>query len=200
MRYADRDVILVDKYPVICEIWRWLIGSSPADVRAIPCVEHVDDLPAATPEGARLLVGFKMNAATASPCRSLSAGMRRLQALGQRTQGWTPEHRERVASQVDAIKHWRVIEGDWTAAPLVEATWYVDPPYTNKAGECYVHGPGAIDFEQLGRACREIMPGQVIVCENEGATWLPFEPFATLKAGVNGKGSREVIWTNEDPP
>jgi hypothetical protein len=29
----------------------------------------------------------------------------------------------------------------------------------------------------------------------EGATWLPFEPFATLKAGVNGDGSKEVVWT-----
>ncbi len=25
--------------------------------------------------------------------------------------------------------------------------------------------------------------------------WLPFQPFATFKAGVNGSGSKEVIWT-----
>jgi hypothetical protein len=35
-----------------------------------------------------------------------------------------------------------------------------------------------------------------MVCENEGAQWLPFRPFATLKAGLNGKGSREVLWEN----
>ncbi len=38
----------------------------------------------------------------------------------------------------------------------------------------------------------------MIACENEGATWLPFRPFATLKAGVNGEGSREVVWTNAE--
>jgi hypothetical protein len=34
----------------------------------------------------------------------------------------------------------------------------------------------------------------VIVCENEGADWAPFRTFATFKAGVNGNGSREVVW------
>jgi len=37
-------------------------------------------------------------------------------------------------------------------------------------------------------------PARELVCENEGATWLPFKPFATLKPGVNGRGSREVLW------
>lgn len=36
--------------------------------------------------------------------------------------------------------------------------------------------------------------GQVIVCENAGATWLPFEPLATIKA-TRGT-SQEVSWVN----
>lgn len=101
--------------------------------------------------------------------------------------------RIRVANQVQYIRHWKVIEGDYTAAPEVLATWFVDPPY-QVAGKYYVHGSKGIDYSALGDWCRS-RRGQVLVCENEGADWLPFAPFATLKAGVNGRGSKEVLWT-----
>ena len=53
LRYPDLNVILVEKYDVIAEIWRWLIGASPAEIRAIPEVANVDDLPAWVPAGGR---------------------------------------------------------------------------------------------------------------------------------------------------
>lgn len=192
LRYPDLDITLVDKYPVIAEIWRYLIGTRSSEIRAIPTVTHVDDLPGWVPEGGRYLVGFTMNNAATAPRRSLSTGLRKLFEAGQRSQGWSEAMRERVASQVDRIRHWKVIEGSYEAAPDTEATWFVDPPYNNKAGSYYVHSD--VDYVALANWCRS-RRGQVIVCENEGATWLPFQPFATFKAGVNGKGSREVIWT-----
>ena len=200
MRYPDRNVILVEKYPVIAEMWRWLIAAKPADVLAVPCVEATADLPSWVPAGAHSLVGFCLNNATVSPCRVLSSGRRKLAAMGAKREGWNEAQRALVASQVNAIKHWRIIEGDWYRAPTVEATWFVDPPYNNRAGSYYVHGPDRIDFAMLARGCRA-MPGQVIVCENEGADWLPFAPFGTFKAGVNNTtgGSREVIWTATNP-
>ena len=101
--------------------------------------------------------------------------------------------RDRVASQVDAIKHWRVIEGDYTEAPDAEATWFIDPPYNNKAGSHYPWGCDKIDYNALGQWCHQ-RRGQVIACENEGATWLPFRPFALLGRGLNKpEGSREAI-------
>ena len=194
MRYPDRRVILVDKYPVIVGIWRYLINVSSDEILRIPYVEHVDDLPAWVPQEARWLVGFQMNNATTAPRRTLSAGRKKLAALGRANEGWSPVFRERVASQVEHIRHWQIIEGDYTAAPDVAATWFVDPPYNNKAGSYYVHS--RVDYASLAAWCRT-RRGQVIVCENEGADWLPFRPFAVLKAGINGKGSREVIWTND---
>jgi hypothetical protein len=201
MRYPDRDVILVEKYPVIAGIWRYLIRASADEILRIPEVEHVDALPDWVPQEARWLVGFSMNFATTSPRKRLSSGMKRLAATGRKRNGWTPAQRDMVAAQVDSIRHWRVIEDDWYRAPCIEATWFVDPPYNNKAGSHYVHGPGAIDFDMLARACTSSMQGQVIVCENEGADWLPFRPFATLKAGPRspGKGSRDVIYTADNP-
>lgn len=191
LRHAHHDVILVDRYDVICEVWRWLIGSSPADVRAIPCVESVDDLPSWVPEGARHLVGFSLNSAVTRPCRTLSTGKRRLASMGRRFEGWNEAQRERVAAQVGAIKHWRVIEGAYDSAPNMEATWFVDPPYA-EMGKHYVHGSTSIDFDALGAWCRDLM-GQVIACENEGATWLPFEPHRSAKAAM-GRVSSEVVW------
>jgi hypothetical protein len=40
----------------------------------------------------------------------------------------------------------------------------------------------------------------VIVCENTGATWLPFEHLHDAKATRNGgRGvSREAVWTGDD--
>lgn len=201
-RYPDHNVVLVEKFPVIAEIWRYLITVPASEVLRIPAnPQHVDELPAWVPEGAKYLVGWWMNAATVTPCKQLSAGLRRMGTVGgydeyvRRFGGWTEATRLRVASQVERIRHWKIIEGDYHEAPHVKATWFVDPPYNNKAGSYYPHGPSAIDYHELGCWCVDRI-GQVIVCENEGATWLPFKPFATLKPGVNGKGSREVIWAS----
>ena len=77
LRHAERAVILVERDPAVAEVWRWLIGSSPADLRAIPLVECVDDLPASTPQGARLLVGFGFGAGDSRPRRRMSPMIRR---------------------------------------------------------------------------------------------------------------------------
>jgi hypothetical protein len=179
LRHRRHDVVLVEKYAV-----------SPAEVLRVPLVESVDDLPSWVPAGARVLVGFQMVPATHHPSRNLTAWSR------ERGWGWTVRMRHLVASQVDAIKHWRIIEGDYTEAPDVEATWFVDPPYNNRAGSHYPCGSDRIDYAALGEWSRARL-GQTIVCENEGADWLPFRPFAQLRRGLNkGEGSREAIWTN----
>lgn len=194
LRYPDRRVILVEKYPVVAEMWRFLIGATPKDILQIPLVEHVDALPDQTPQGARHLVGFCMNSAVCSPRLALSSGRKKLRAMGRKFEGWSEAQRERVAMQVKAIKHWRIIEDDYTDAPNEKATWFVDPPYNNKAGSYYVHN--AVDHKALGAWCLQ-RRGQLLVCENAGATWLPFSPFALLKAGVNGRGSQEVLFQQE---
>lgn len=197
MRHYQRSVILVEKYAVVAEMWRYLIGVKPAEVRAIPYVEHVDELPTWVPGGGRSLVGFAMNAATTKPCKQLSSGRKKLAALGRIFEGWSEAMRERVANQVELIRHWRVIEGDYTSAPDVEATWFVDPPYQGRAGEYYAEPASAIDYEALGAWCRS-RRGQPIVCENDGATWLSFRHFENAKASnMSGRGgkSAEAIWT-----
>jgi hypothetical protein len=196
-RYPDRSVVLIEKYAVVAEMWRYLIATPSHQIRAIPLVENVADLPSSLPEAARSLVGFWLNTGAESPRKQLSAGMRRMTATGRKFFGWNSNVRQRVASQVGAIRHWKIIEGDYTLAPSVEATWFVDPPYDNDAGSHYVHGRGGLDYAALGAWCRG-RRGQVIACENEGATWLPFRPFARFKAVMDrSEGSQEVIWTSD---
>lgn len=192
LHYPERDVILVDLYPVVAGIWRWLIQATPDEVRSIPLTDDVAELPSWVPTGARDLAGFAMNAAVASPRRTLSAGCRQLRARGRKFYGWSEAMRERVANQVPAIKHWQIIEGDYTLAPDIEATWLVDATY-QKQGHHYVHSLAGDDFVALGAWCRA-RRGQTIVCEGEGADWLPFRPLGEFKSGPRSKRATEVIW------
>ncbi len=198
LRYPSLRVILVEKYPPVAAIWRWLIGASRADVLRVPCVEHVDDLPSSVTDGARFLVRFCLAVAQVRPANTLSSGFRRQRDTDPRwTCGWDEHQRDRVAAQVDRIRHWTLIEGDYTDAPDIEATWFVDPPYNNTAGARYPCGPAQIDYDQLGSWCRA-RRGQTMVCENAGATWLPFERFGRFRRSINtADGSPEVLWTND---
>jgi len=192
-RYHDRKVVLVEKDPLVAALWRYLVAVPSSEIRAIgdvPMDGTVDDLGPVCQE-ARHLVGFWLNKGSAQPKQSPSSFMR----SGIRPNSfWGPVIRERIARQVERIRHWQVIEGDYAQAPNIKATWFIDPPYSGSAGRYYKHNN--VDYWWLGNWCRSRM-GQVIVCENEGADWLPFEPFGVFKAGVNGKGSREALWYRE---
>jgi 16S rRNA G966 N2-methylase RsmD len=73
------------------------------------------------------------------------------------------------------------------------ATWFIDPPY-QKAGKRYKQN--RVDYVHLGHWAKE-RRGQVIVCEQEGADWLDFQPFQQSTNGSN-KTYSEVIWTRSD--
>lgn len=195
LRYAERRVILVEKNPIVAAVWRWLIASAPVDVLAIPEVDHIDDLPASVCQEARWLVGFSLNDGTTAPRKALSAGRRKLREKGCHFQGWCAARRARVAAQVDSVKHWRIIEGDYTAAPGIDATWFVDPPY-QLAGKYYPHRLAAEDYAPLAAWCHD-RKGQVIVCEAMGADWLPFAPFRVTRAGPTRQRHAEAIWLRD---
>lgn len=61
-------------------------------------------------------------------------------------------------------------------------------------GKLYVENQ--IDYEHLGNWCKELANdgNQLIVCENMGADWLPFQPLVELHG--QKKRSIEAIWTN----
>jgi len=195
LRYAHKRVILVDKSPIIAGIWRYLIGESAASIRALPDLPDggtVDDCDMC--QEARWLAGFWCNNGAAAPCKRQSAW-----SEASKSNGWGAMPRARIANQVDSIRHWQIIEGDYEAAPNIEATWHVDPPYSTKAGSHYKEQPGS--FDALGAWCRT-RRGLVMVCEQEGADWLPFAPLASFCAAsgrAENAKSAEIIWLNRPP-
>lgn len=200
-RYPDRRVILVDKSPIIAGIWRYLIATPASEILALPDLPEsgeVSDLPSTLPQEARWLIGFRVQDGRRMPEARASRIHYRGQKMGW-TDGWHGVTRELIARQMGRIRHWRVIEGEYHDAPDVEATWYIDPPYNNRAGRRYPEQPD--DFNALGDWCRT-RRGLVMVCENEGADWLPFKPLSAWQTAISSRGykrSSEVIWLNRRP-
>lgn len=189
-----REVTLVDAYPVIAGVWRYLINVSADEVLALPDLaegQTVADLNVC--QEARWLIGLWIRSAQARPGLTSSPWAR-----DKATRGicgfWGAPARARIARQLPCIRHWRVIEGDYREASLGPATYFIDPPYV-VGGSHYSARPGS--YELLARWCREL-PGQVVVCEAEGATWLPFAPLRAVRSAASqGRVGRslEAIWT-----
>jgi site-specific DNA-adenine methylase len=96
-----------------------------------------------------------------------------------------------------------IINGDYTEAEDIEATWFVDPPYhvgsrAQQRGMGYAEGCNshALDYMALADWCRA-RRGQKIVCEQDGADWLPFEHLRWARDSIGNKAA-EVVWL--DPP
>lgn len=207
LHHYDRRVVLVERDPDLAALWRYLIGSTEADIRKLPDIgpeQCVEDLGVC--RGAELLIGMWLNSGATYPRKRLSEwGKTSARADPARyCSFWGPRARDRVASHIEAVNHWTVIEGDWSNAPSIFGTWFIDPPY-QKAGRHYRYGSDLINFQELGRWCRS-RHGQVIVCEQEGADWLPFQSFRTMKASEGRHGpcgprrsgkSKEVVWASD---
>lgn len=178
LNYPDANVLLVERDPAVAAVWRYLLTATPDDIAALPLVGEgwttTDDL-TDLPTGARNLIGFWLNKATVRPEKRPSSSMQKW----PQASWWGPRVRDRIATQLPAIRHWQLVEGDYTQAPHLRATWFVDPPYIG-AGHRYAHGSAGIDYPALSRWCRTRV-GQVIVCEGPGADWLPFAPLANVK-------------------
>ena len=184
VRHHERKVILVDASESICGIWDFLIRASAAEVRALPLLEPGQDVrDLHIPQEAKYLLGYWCAPGSATP------RWRYVRRAWHRSGSWNEYTRERTATQVDHIKHWKIVHGDYTAAPDREATWFVDPPYVDH-GKHYRNR--ITDYAALAAWCKT-RPGQTLVCESLGATWLPFAPVTTV-TGATNKTTTEVLW------
>lgn len=187
-RYHTHRVQLYDISPYVVGTWDYLIRATSREIRRLPLYDGswstVDDLTHLCQE-ARWIIGWWLNHGTTSPHKTPSAWMR---STHSPTTWWGPEIRDRLACQVDEIRHWRATLRSWDRVPTGRrATWFIDPPYDNFAGARYPFSD--VDYTALGRWCRSL-PGQVIVCENDGASWLPFKPMATSRGASGRQKSR----------
>jgi DNA modification methylase/16S rRNA G966 N2-methylase RsmD len=203
LRHSEKRVILIERDPRVAAIWRYLIAASPADILALPLLgleQTIDELPECHPAGLELIRAWLQGASRNGKNRFSSMAKKAFAANPNTPAFWGAACRARIASQVEQIKHWTLIEGDYSSAPDVEATWFVDPPYNNAAGRVYRFHE--LDYARLGEWCRS-RSGQVVVCENEGADWLPFAPLYETKQAWNTdetKSAVEVVYLQDTKP
>ena len=198
LRYANRRVSLFEVDPIIAGLWAYLIKVKPREIRSLPLeFESIGDLKIS--QEAKWLIGFWLGAGNHRPRQKPSSLMKRRLA-GKKYPGggnglgtfWGEATRESIASQLKFIRHWEVRNQSYEWVPNYKATWFIDPPYNCLAGRHYSYH--CLDYNLLAYWC-ESRDGQVIVCEADGATWLPFRHLARTHS-VNGFSS-EVIWTND---
>jgi hypothetical protein len=144
-------------------------------------IETVDGLRVC--EEAKMLIGFWFNCGVSGPRKRRSNWARHDR---HRFSYWGQKVRARIARQVEKIRHWQIIEGDYTAAPDIDAHWFIDPPYQNMGKHYAVNG---VNYGQLADWCKQRL-GHVQVCESPEARWLPFEAFAVLTTGKCGQRKR----------
>lgn len=201
-RYNDGQVLLVDIDPEVIAMWQWLIAADPRDILALPTRSLVE--------------GQDLRALPFS--RPACDLIRRWQRIGRcsswtvsswngRPGMWGDDIRAHIAASLPAIRGWSALCGSYHDIPvdaIGSATWFIDPPYWVKPGDKPRRGYKyeRIDYAHLAAWCRRLH-GQVIVCEQDGAEWLPFHPshdVTGIKRRVHHKhanGGLEMIWTND---
>jgi site-specific DNA-adenine methylase len=200
--YPDRQIRLYDLDPVIVGVWQYLIKSSPHDILALP--SKVIDVRVIEPQEARWLVGFWMQINAASPVKSTSKlnmnGFTDRKGNHVPLSFWGDAAKIRVARAVQRIKHWTADLSSYDDLENVEATWFVDPPYQGDCGKCYKKSNSDFDYGKLAEFCRS-RSGQVIVCDQVSADWLPFSSIGTILGATNTKEghkkiTEEGVWLN----
>lgn len=180
-----REVTLVEINPDIAELWEWLIHPSTT-------AETFAKIP--KPE-----VGQAMDWNGNMADRFIMMGAVGDGSKYQVTTWVEYAFRAQIANaieNIDKVKHWKIIQGDYREAPNVEASWFVDPPY-QFVESGYAGTRASIDFASLGDWCRS-RRGQVIACDNLAATWLDFKPL-TSKATTQ-RSTVEAVWLSEPDP
>ena len=182
--YPEKQVSLYEAYYPIVELWDWLIKVSEQEILALPLGPFDKDHPVESEVScipARTLMGFWLTESQTNASRyPLSKS---------RGGNWSARKRQMIASQLKYIRHWKVQHLSFEAIVNVKATWFIDPPY-EEAGSRYRFNK--IDYSALAQWCKE-RNGQVIVCEQDNAAWLPFEH---LRFGRNAsnKDYKELVW------
>lgn len=184
LRFWQKDILLVDKYPVIVDVWNYLKNASEKDILGLPKLksgENVNDFDLSEIE--KQFLGFIIVGGLESP-RQKAGSFRGTQNQNQILKN--------IANQLFKIRHWNIKLDSYENIENEKATWFIDPPYMF-GGEHYKQSSKNLDFKQLGEWCKS-RNGQIIVCENSKADWLPFKPMIKMQGTIHK--TTEVIWSN----
>ena len=216
LRYRDRKVILLDLDQELVDLWHWLIEGHAEEIAAMPVTgltQGTDIRTLRLSAGAAQLMRrwqrtghcsawtvSNITTGESAWCASHGKGQN-----GGNTGMWHKNTRDYLVKAVAEVHHWQAFCKSWECvdpALAPTATWFIDPPYQLVKYTSYKHGLKGVNYPALADWCRQL-PGQVIVCEQAGADWLPFRPCCEVSGmrgkmrGIAGAKSQEVIWTND---
>ena len=196
---AGRDVVLVEKAKWLADMWKWLIQATRDEIMSLPLLEQIpreglSAIPGLRAE-ARSLLGLKINL-TNHPANTPTKLALQHQHDNQ-IAWWNPAGRKAVADALRWIRHWSIVQGEYHEAPSVDATWFIDPPYQRLPT---MYSEKVDSYDELAAWCCS-RRGQVIVCDDVRAMWLPFKPVnsALRKAGAHANTGQkqtgmEGVW------
>lgn len=183
LKYWQNDILLVDKYPVIVEVWNYLKNASESDIKGLPKLitgQTIDNYNLSDIE--KKFMGFMVQDGTTGMRKTASYfAVKRMDAKFNF-----------IIKNLYKIKHWEIKLASYDELENIEATWFIDPPY-EFGGHEYKCSNKNIDYLKLGNWCKE-RNGQSIVCENTKATWLPFKPMVEMQGAMFK--TTEAIWSN----
>jgi site-specific DNA-adenine methylase len=187
LKNFNKNITILDKDERIINIWNYLKLATSNEILSLPLLingqslndeefQHLNTVQ-------KDLISFFTNPSSAQPKRSVG-----------KFNIWHEKNRKRLSEDVNKIRHWQILLGDYHDIPNQNATWFIDPPYQGNGGKYYKHGNKNIDYNELSEWVQN-RNGQVIVCENSEANWLPFRPLKQLQ-GQRHK-TVEVIWEKD---
>lgn len=182
MLHFNKNVILIEKNSKIVKLWDWLINTAAEeDIISLPNLkknELISDCNQLNEEQ-KYLMGFAMNRGSASPKNKV-----------QLFSDGFEKTKIKYAANLDKIRHWTIIEGDYRDVADIEATWFIDPPY-QVGGKWYTHNK--INYNEVKDFILS-RKGQVIACENTKADWMKFVPLVNMRGAYST--TTEAMWTN----
>lgn len=186
LKYWQNDVTLVDKYPVIIEVWNYLKNASEHDILKLPRLKR----------GER----FKDNDGLSEIEKKFYGFITQAGSTGERYTVGTMQgvnvdaDLKKIAKQLFKIRHWEIKLGSYDELENETCTWFIDPPY-QFGGHEYKFSNKQIEFKKLAEWCKT-RQGQTIVCENTKADWLPFNPIKEMQGSMFK--TTEAIWSNHE--
>lgn len=184
LEHFENDILLVDKSSMIINVWEYLQSCSINDIKGLPVYKqgHILKRLDFDCEGQYQLMRLIIAQASYGGNNTVSKwGALRFH-----------NNIKKLLENHHKIKHWKFLCADYESLPNEIATWFIDPPYF-VGGHKYPMSNRAINYQNLANWCLS-RAGQLIVCENTSADWLPFVPLKKIQ-GVS-KQTTEVIYTN----
>jgi site-specific DNA-adenine methylase len=178
LRYYRHDVVLIELNKKVVDAWNFIKNPDFDQLAKIPV--HIDpgtkisDFLPVDP-GFEFILRAAANVGTGGQNKKMET----VTSIGARH--FFNNTVKKIKFWTGRIQHWKIIHGNFDEFRYKESTYFIDPPYQNKAGRMYKFSSDLIDFERLKKYVASLS-GQIIIAENSESKWI--KDFSVNNLGV----------------